>query len=94
MRTIEEHIADLLIELGDGDDYRREQIVESFAEDATNEFMEDLGLKTDKAFAIIYPAIAKAIKAEIDWSAVDASMDESHQDALDWFSAMEESVNE
>lgn len=94
MRTIEEHIADLLIELGDGDDYRREQIVESFAEDATNEFMEDLGLKTDRAYAIIYPSIVKAIKSEIDWGAVDASMDESHQDALDWFSSMEESINE
>lgn len=93
-RTIEQHIADLLIEFGDGDDYRREQIVESFAEDATNEFMEDAGLSTDGAFAIIYSAMVKAIMKEINWDLVDKELEESHEDALAWFDALEDCYRE
>ena len=89
MITLEQRIADEIIEQGDGDEYRREQLVESYAESITNELMDDIGLKTDKSFAILLPAITKAIKKEIDWSAVDADLEERHQDALEWFSEME-----
>lgn len=89
MITLEQRIADEIIEQGDGDEYRREQLVESYAESITNELMDDIGLKTDKSFAILLPAITKAIKKEIDWDAVDADLEERHQDALEWFSEME-----
>lgn len=85
MITLENRIADEIVEQGDGDEYRREQLVESYAENITNELMDDIGLKTDESFAILLPAITKAIKKEIDWDAVDKDLNERHQDAMDWF---------
>lgn len=93
-RSIEAQIADALIELGDGDDYRREQIVESFAENATNDFLEEIGLNSDEAFAIIYPAVTKAIMHTIDWGRVDKELTDTHEEAVEWFKAMEESLHE
>lgn len=90
--TLEQRIVGDLIEFGDGDEFRREQIVESFAENATNDFMEEVGLKSDASFAIIYPAVLKAVKQEIDWDEVDAELTESREDALAWFNNLMEAV--
>lgn len=89
MLTLEQRIADVIIELGDGDEYRREQLVESYAEEITNDLMDDIGLKTDESFAKILPAITEAIKKEIDWGAVDNDLNERHRDAMDWFKDLE-----
>lgn len=89
MITLENRIADEIVEQGDGDEYRREQLVESYAENITNELMQDIGLQTDESFAILLPAITKAIKKEIDWDKVDEDLEERHQNALDWFDSFE-----
>lgn len=87
MKTLENKIVDLIIELDDynGDGIRRQQIIEGFADDATEDFMSELGLRTDASFAIIRPAVLKAIESEIDWSKVDEELDEVHQNTMEWF---------
>ena len=87
MKTLENKIVDLIIELDDynGDEMRRQQLLESFADEATEDFMSELGLKTDASFAIIRPAVLKAIESEIDWAKVDEELDEVHQNTMEWF---------
>lgn len=89
MLTLEERIADEIIENGDSDNYRPDSIVESYAENVANELMDDIGLNEDSSLAIIATAIANAIKNEIDWSKVDEDLEERHQNALDWFDSFE-----
>lgn len=88
MITLEQRIADEIVELGDGDERRREQIVECIAENFTNELMDELGLKTDESLALIMPQVVKAIEKEVDWDKVDADLEERRQDALDWFDSL------
>lgn len=88
MKTLESKIVDLIIELDDynGDEMRRQQIIEGFADDATEDFMTDiLGMNDDASFAIIRPAVLKAIEKEIDWAKVDEELDEVHQNTAEWF---------
>lgn len=88
MKTLESKIVDLIIELDDynGDEMRRQQIIEGFADDATEDFMADiLGMNDDATFAIIRPAVLKAIESEIDWAKVDEELDEVHQNTAEWF---------
>ena len=89
MKTLENRIADEIIEFGDGDEYRREQLVESYVENMVDAFLEDTDLDDDEAFAEIYPVVLKVVKKKIDWDEVDADLNERHQDALDWFSDFE-----
>lgn len=90
--TLENKIVAELLELGDGDEFRREQIVESFAENATNDFMDEIGLDTDASFAIIYKAVLEAINKELDWSEVDAEITQSREDVKEWFNSFMEAV--
>lgn len=92
MLTLEEHIADEIVEIGDSDNYRPDSIIESYAENVANELMDDIGLNEESSLAIISTAIANAIKNEIDWSKVDADLEERHQNALDWFDAYSSAV--
>lgn len=88
MKTLESKVVDLIIELDDynGDEMRRQQIIEGFADDATEDFMTDiLGMNDDASFAIIRPAVLKAIEQNIDWSKVDAELDEAHENTMEWF---------
>jgi len=89
MRTLENRIADEIIEFGDGDEYRRDQLVESYIENAVDAFLEDMDLDTDEAYAKIYPVVLEVARKKIDWDAVDADLEERHQDALDWFNDYE-----
>lgn len=89
MLTLEERIADEIIEIGDTENYKADSVIESYAENVANELMDDIGLDEDSSLAIIATAIANAIKNEIDWSKVDADLEERHKDAMDWFSEME-----
>jgi uncharacterized protein YpuA (DUF1002 family) len=90
--TLEDKIYAELLELGDGDEFRREQIVESFAENATNDFMDEIGLKTDESFALIYKAVLKSINKELDWSEVDSQINEARESLKDWFDSYMEAV--
>lgn len=91
--TLEDKIVAELLELGDdGDEFRREQIVESFAENATNDFMDEIGLKTDESFGIIYKAVLKAINKELDWSEVDNQITQSRENVKEWFDSFMEAV--
>lgn len=92
MLTLEQRIADEIIEIGDTDNYRPDSIVESYAENVANELMDDIGLNEDSSLAIIATAIANAIKNEIDWAKVDADLAERHQDAMDWFDAFDSAI--
>lgn len=92
MLTLEERIADEIIEIDDADNYRPDSIVESYAENVANELMDDIGLNEDSSLAIIATAIANAIKNEIDWSKVDTDLAERHQDAMDWFDSFESAI--
>ncbi len=88
MKTLESRIVDAIIEFDDfnGDEMRRQELLESFADEATEEFMsETLGMNDDATFAIIRPAVLKAIEKGIDWSKVDAELDEIHKDTMEWF---------
>lgn len=87
MKTLENKIVDLIIEFDDynGDEMRRQQLIENFADEATEDFMSEIGLRTDASFAIIRPAVLKAIENEIDWSKVDEELDEIHKDTMEWF---------
>lgn len=87
MKTLESKVVDLIIELDDynGDEMRRQQILESFADEATEDFMQEIGLNDDASFAIIRPAVLKAIEKEIDWAKVDEELDEVHQNTAEWF---------
>ena len=90
--TLDDKIYTELLELGDGDEFRREQIVESFAENATNDFMDEIGLKTDESFALIYKAVLKSINKELDWSEVDNQINEARESLKDWFDSYMEAV--
>lgn len=92
MLTLEQRIADEIIEICDTDNYRPDSIVESYAENVANELMDDIGLNEDSSLAIIATAIANAIKNEIDWTKVDADLEERHQDAMDWFDAFDSAI--
>lgn len=92
MKTLENIIADEIVELGDGDEYRRQQLVESIAENATNDLMDGLGLDSDESFAIIYPSVQKAITKEIDWAKVEEELEERRQSALEWFDSYESAL--
>lgn len=87
MKTLENKIVDAIIEFDDynGDEMRRQQILESFADEATEDFMQEIGLNDDASFAIIRPAVLKAIEKEIDWAKVDEELDEVHQNTAEWF---------
>lgn len=87
MKTLENKIVDLIIELDDynGDEMRRQQLLEGFADEATEDFMQEIGLNDDASFAIIRPAVLKAIEKEIDWAKVDEELDEVHQNTAEWF---------
>lgn len=87
MKTLENKIVDAIIEFDDynGDEMRRQQLIENFADEATEDFMSEIGLRTDASFAIIRPAVLKAIENEIDWSKVDEELDEIHKDTMEWF---------
>lgn len=87
MKTLENKIVDAIIEFDDynGDEMRRQQILESFADEATEDFMQEIGLNDDASFAIIRPAVLKAIESEIDWAKVDEELDEVHQNTAEWF---------
>lgn len=87
MKTLENKIVDAIIEFDDynGDEMRRQQILESFADEATEDFMKEIGLNDDASFAIIRPAVLKAIEKEIDWAKVDEELDEVHQNTAEWF---------
>lgn len=87
MKTLENKVVDEIIEYGCevDDELRREQIIEAFAEEKTNEFMDELGLKNDASFALIYPAVLGSIKKEIDWAKVDEELKEVHEDTAEWF---------
>lgn len=87
MKTLENKIVDSIIEFDDynGDEMRRQQLLESFADEATEDFMQEIGLNDDASFAIIRPAVLKAIEKEIDWAKVDEELDEVHQNTAEWF---------
>lgn len=87
MKTLENKIVDAIIEFDDynGDEMRRQQLLENFADEATEDFMQEIGLITDASFAIIRPAVLKAIEKEIDWAKVDEEIDEMHKDTMEWF---------
>lgn len=87
MKTLENKIVDAIIEFDDydGDEMRRQQLLESFADEATEDFMQEIGLNDDASFAIIRPAVLKAIEKEIDWAKVDEELDEVHQNTAEWF---------
>lgn len=87
MKTLENKIVDAIIEFDDynGDEMRRQQILGSFADEATEDFMQEIGLNDDASFAIIRPAVLKAIEKEIDWAKVDEELDEVHQNTAEWF---------
>lgn len=87
MKTLENKIVDAIIEFDDynGDEMRRQQILESFADEATEDFMKEIGLNDDASFAIIRSAVLKAIEKEIDWAKVDEELDEVHQNTAEWF---------
>lgn len=89
MKTLENMIADEIIEFGDGDEYRRDQLVESFVENMVDAFLDDLDLDSDEAYAKIYPVVLAQVRKEIDWDAVDADLEERHQDAIAWFEELE-----
>lgn len=89
MKTLENRIADEIIEFGDGDEYRRDQLVESFTENMVDAFLEDFDLDDDESFAKIYPVVLEAVRRKINWDEVDADLEERHQDAMDWFADME-----
>jgi uncharacterized protein YpuA (DUF1002 family) len=92
MITLEQRIADEIVEYGDGDEHRRQEYVESVAENFTNELMDELGLKTEESLAIILPSVVKAIEKEIDWGKVDEDLEERRKDALDWFDSFDSAV--
>ena len=92
MLTLEQRIADEIIEIGESDNYRPDSIVESYAEDVANELMDDIGLNEESSLALISTAIANSIKKEIDWSKVDADLEERRQDALDWFDSLDSAL--
>lgn len=87
MKTLENKVVDDIIEFGCeiDDEIRREQILEGFAEEKTNEFMDEIGLKNDASFALIYPAVLESIKKEINWADVDEELKEIHEDTAEWF---------
>lgn len=92
MLTLEEHIADVIIEMDVGENYRVKDVIESYAEQATNDIMDDLGLNEDSSFAIISTAIANAIEKEIDWAKVDTILEESWENAMAWFDAKQSAI--
>lgn len=92
MLTLENHIVGELIEQGDGDEFRRDQIVQSYAENVTNEIMSDLGLMTEESFVRIYKAVLDSIRKEIDWNKVDDEMNEMHEDTASWFGGRMEAI--
>lgn len=94
MKTLESKVVDEIIEYGCevDDELRREQIIEAFAEEKTNEFMDELGLKDDASFALIYPAVLESIKKEINWADVDAELKEVHEDTAEWFKNRMEAI--
>lgn len=87
MKTLENKIVDSIIEFDDynGDEMRRQQLLESFADEATEDFMQEIGLNDDASFAIIRPAVLKAIEKEIDWEKVNEELDEVNQNTAEWF---------
>lgn len=92
MLSLEEHIADVIIEMDVGEDYRVKDVIESYAEQATNDIMDDLGLNEDSSSAIISTAIANAIEKEIDWAKVDTILEESWGNAMAWFDAKQSAI--
>lgn len=92
MLSLEEHIADVIIEMDVGENYRVKDVIESYAEQATNDIMDDLGLNEDSSFAIISTAIANAIEKEIDWAKVDTILEESWENAMAWFDAKQSAI--
>lgn len=94
MKTLESKVVDEIIEYGCevDDELRREQILEAFAEEKTNEFMDELGLKDDASFALIYPAVLESIKKEINWADVDAELKEVHENTAEWFKNRMEAI--
>ena len=92
MLSLEEHIADVIIEMDVGEDYRVKDVIESYAEQATNDIMDDLGLNEESSFAIISTAIANAIEKEIDWAKVDTILEESWENAMAWFDAKQSAI--
>ncbi len=92
MLSLEEHIADVIIEMDVGENYRVKDVIESYAEQATNDIMDDLGLNEESSFAIISTAIANAIEKEIDWAKVDTILEESWENAMAWFDAKQSAI--
>lgn len=92
MLTLENHIVGELIEQGDGDEFRRDQIVQSYAENVTNELMSDLGLMTEESFVRIYKAVLDSIRKEVDWNKVDNEMTEMSEDTASWFGGRMEAI--
>lgn len=92
--TLNDKIArDLLEAGGEDDELKRQSIVDTFATYTTEEIMHDIGLNTDESFAILLPAVQKAIEKEIDWEKVDESLEESCKNAFDWFECRMEAIS-
>lgn len=92
MLSLENHIVGELIEQGDGDEFRRDQIVQSYAENVTNEIMSDLGLMTEESFVRIYKAVLDSIRKEVDWNKVDDEMTKMNEDTASWFGGRMEAI--
>lgn len=92
MLTLENHIVGELIEQGDGDEYRRDEIVQSYAENVTNEMMSDLGLMTEESFVRIYKAVLDSIRKEVDWQKVDEEIAQMNSDTASWFGGRMEAI--
>ena len=92
--TLEDKMVERIVELGDGDQRRREQLLEGLAEDYANEFMDEHGLKTEGTLGVLMTAIKDCMEREIDWEAVDAELEDRARDIDDYFSSFTRAVEE
>lgn len=92
--ALEDKMVERIVELGDGDQRRREQLLESLAEEYANEFMDEHGLESEETLGILKTAIMDCMEEEIDWEAVDAELEDRARDIDDYFSSFTRAVEE
>lgn len=83
--TLEDKMVERIVELGDGDQRRREQLLEGLAEEYANEFMDEHGLESEETLGTLKTAIMDCMEEEIDWEAVDAELEDRARDIDDYF---------
>lgn len=90
--TLEDKMVERIVELGDGDQRRREQLLEGLAEEYANEFMDEHGLESEETLGTLKTAIMDCMEDEIDWEAVDAELEDRARDIDDYFSSFTRAV--